>query len=683
MSEIRCSKMRGVLRWLPGICVPALAACARADEFAELQFPPPPRLATTAEELAQSKQQPDFDMRRRAAVEKGERLLKEPVAIPDAWGDWIFYYACNDDGTSLEPQSLTTHRCPRCGKVQTDERTVAAYRTSLYYRADQAVLDLGWAYALSGDERFAAEVRRILLAYAAAYPNYPSRRDRWGREGVLATIGGRRFCQSLDEAVGVLSLAKAYDLTRTAAVWTDAQRTLVETDLFGTVAKVLQVWNYGTINHQTWYNAGLMSIANVTADRDLARKVVTMTGGYRDQLARAIGPDGMWREGTMAYHGYALQAMEELVDSGRGIGLKLQAEPGLARMFEFPPAYAYPNGQFPAINDSDPVSLAGFEPHFRWARQRFGDSAPWLAAKQIVPGRLSSPEPAYDLQGAGVTVLRHGQGAAASCAMLDYGEHGGGHGHPDKLQLLLFAEGREWLLDPGRLDYSHREHKTWYRQTAAHNTVVIDGRSQAPCTGRLKWIRSSDGVRTCQGECTAAYAGATLRRSLLLREDCLFDLCTVEMAGEHTIDWLIHANADSVGFADAQSVPLAEPLGTSNGYEHFRDALRWTPTAEAAERAQIATFTAGPQQLRVWLLPLAGGALHSATCPGYHLEPRFPCLVRRVKGQTAAFGAVYDWSREQRRITAAAWDDRWQIVVQRADGSSQVQAIEAPSEMQE
>ena len=41
------------------------------------------------------------------------------------------------------------------------------------------------------------------------------------------------------------------------------------------------------------------------------------------------------------------------------------------------------------------------------------------------------------------------------------------HGHPDKLQLLLFVQGREWLLDPGRLDYSHKEHKTWYRQTVA------------------------------------------------------------------------------------------------------------------------------------------------------------------------------------------------------------------------
>ncbi len=71
---------------------------------------------------------------------------------------------------------------PRCGKIFTDERTVAAYRTVLYYKADQAALDLGWAFALSGDDRFATEVRRILLTYAEAYPKYPCRRDRWGRK---------------------------------------------------------------------------------------------------------------------------------------------------------------------------------------------------------------------------------------------------------------------------------------------------------------------------------------------------------------------------------------------------------------------------------------------------------------------------------------------------------------------
>ena len=142
------------------------------------QFPPPPRLATSADELDRWKKSGEFETRRQAAIGKADRLLQQPVTIPDAWGNWVFYYACNDDGTRLQAVSLSEHRCPRCGKVQTDERTVAAYRTVLYYQADQAALDLGWAYALTGEPRYAAEVRRILMAYAAAYPTYPARRAR-------------------------------------------------------------------------------------------------------------------------------------------------------------------------------------------------------------------------------------------------------------------------------------------------------------------------------------------------------------------------------------------------------------------------------------------------------------------------------------------------------------------------
>lgn len=639
-----------------------LLAPVRAAEVPEPQFPPPPRLATSAAELARWKQTGDFESRKQAAVQKADALLKSPVTIPTEWGNWIFYYACNDDGTSLQPVSLTEHRCPKCGKTQTDERTVAAYRTQLNYQADQAALDLGWAFILSNDPRYATEVRRILMAYAAAYPNYPMRRDRWGRNGLLATIGGRRYCQSLDEAVGILSLAKAYDLTRSASIWTDADKQLVEKELFQAVASVLRFWNYGTINHQTWYNAGLMAIANVTADAELAKKVVTMRGGYHDQLERAIGPDGMWREGTMAYHGYALQAMEELVDAARGLNLGLEKDPRLLKMFEFPFAYAYPNGQFPAINDSDPMNLSGFETHLQWARKTFGDSF-------SIPDSGGQAKQAYDLPGAGVAVLRIGQGDNAACAMLDYGEHGGAHGHPDKMQLLLFAAGREWLLDPGRLSYSHREHQTWYRQTAAHNTVIIDGRSQAPATGELTSIESTATDRSCSAVCTTAYPGVTIKRSLVLLDDALIDLTFVESASAKKIDWLIHANADSITLTGATSEKRNDPLGKQDGYEHLSDILQWNFSSNVSASGKTATLTAGSQQLHVWLVSNTDEEIYSAKCPGYSLEPRIPCLVRRVAGANARFGAVYDWSSGRRRITGASIEASGQITVARADGT--------------
>lgn len=683
MIRLSVGAARIIVGWI--VSIAAVSHAQDADRSLSPMFPPSPRLATTAAELAEWKSSGEFDRRRDAACAAAEKLLESPVEIPTEWGNWIFYYACANDGTSLQPQSLTEHRCPRCNKIFSDDRTVAANRTRLYYQADRAAVDLAWAFALSDDPRFAAEVRRILLTYAEAYPKYPSRRDRWGREGLLATIGGRRYCQSLDEAVGIIALAKAYDLTRTSSVWSEDDRRKVEQDLFQTVAKVLLHWNYGTINHQTWYNAGLMAIANVTEDADLARKVVTMTGGYRDQLARAIGPDGMWREGTMAYHGYALQAMEELVDAGQHLGLPLAEEPRLRRMFEFPAAYAYPNGQFPAINDSDPISLASFDGHFRWAWKTYhedqfarayarGDAARTAELLGPTASVTAAIEPkSSDLPGAGVVALRRGQEATAACAMLDYGEHGGGHGHPDKLQLLLYAGDREWLLDPGRLDYSHKEHKTWYRQTVAHNTIVINGRSQSPSTGKLLWLQESDRFTACAAECSTAYDGTTLRRYLLLEPSRLIDFVVVEAPQGKTIDWLIHAVADSITLDDAQSAPVEKPLGTSEGYEHLTDVASWTP----ARRDVLCRFQSGEKQLRVRLAADTPEMIYSAKCPGYSLEPRIPCLVRRAVGGRVSFATVYDWAEADQETPGGRIVENDSLEIRRATGTTVVRFQDA------
>src|SRR6266576_1752476 len=66
-----------------------------------------------------------------------------------------------------------------------------------------------------------------------------------------------------------------------------------------------------------------------------------------------------------------------------------------------------------------------------------------------------------------ITVLLESQGLAVlrnngRYASLECGPQGGGHGHPDRLQLTLFADGVYWLPDPGTGSYVTPD-LFWYR----------------------------------------------------------------------------------------------------------------------------------------------------------------------------------------------------------------------------
>ena len=619
----------GTMRLAVAILTTLAAVCTvlRAEPVV---FLPPPRLATTVSELEQLRASPQFAAVRDAAMRQAEALLTNPVVIPAGAGDWVFYYANPENGQRLQPKSLGEHVDPTTGKVFRDARTVAAYRTILHDQVNDAALQCGWAYAYTGDERFASEVRRLLLQLADDYHTYPGRHDRWGHKGILAPLGGRRYAQSLDEAYGVIKLAKAYDLTRTARVWTEPDRRHAEDDFFRPTSDTLLRFNQGINNHQTWYNAGLICIASVLADSNMVARVLHMQGGFYDQLDRSVGSDGLWYEGTMAYHRYALSAMLEIADAGRRMGLHLHEQPRLLAMIAAPLKVSYPNGQFPAINDSDRCDIGMFREAFRWA---YGDD-------HVPPLETNS----VDMHAAGLAILRRGSDTNAICLMLDYGPHGEWHGHCDKLNIVLYANGREWMPDPGRLSYSHKEYKTWVKETAAHNTVVIDGDSQSEATGRLRWFQVTNDYAACAAEVTDAYAQTTLSRTLLLTDQVLVDVLEVvcEKPRPRQIDWLAHVLCDAIDAPAAERAPAT--LGNHNGYQHLADG-----TVYAGIRAgEPWTFTAGNAPnghvLRLWCLDSDSEAVYTANGIGYSIDQRVPALIRRRTANATRFVTVYDLS---------------------------------------
>jgi len=636
---------------------------ALSEEKLAPVFAPPPRLATTEEALAATKAALNFAVVRDAAIKAADPLVANPVALPDGFGSWVFYYACTNDGSTLKMRTPTDHECPKCGKHFTDERTLASYRGIQHSNAEAAALKLAWAYAYTGNNAYAEQVKRILKKFADDYPNYPGRIDRWNRTGFFAPLGGRRRVQSLEEAEGALPLTKAYDLTRSAAIWTDAERQHVENNFFRLTAETLLRFPMGKENRQAWYNAALMAIASVLADATLVEKALRGPSGFEEQLRLGVGDDGMWWEGTMAYQSYAIQPMIETVNIARGMGIALQDHPRFKLFLRSPLSATYPNGAFPCVNDSDPLNIHLFDTQFDWAWVTYKDPLFAQALAWQNPARLTTmlgPDAkpqnpletkTADLKSIGLLFLRVGEGPDAVCVTHHYGSPGGnasGHGHLDKLNITLFANGREWLADIGRIGYQHKEYKTWAKRTIAHNTVTLNVIDQAVNTGTLLWLKTSDEFAASAAESTGCYPGTKFRRYLLLTKAMLVDVFDVQSEYESTIDLAAHAITAPVIPDEERKSAKRDSLGTDNGYQHLIDITEYAP-AEVSSWI-FPAVAPDTKKLRVWFATTKGERVFTATGIGYSPEQKAPCIIRRREGKSARFMSVYDLSGQGNAI---------------------------------
>ena len=86
-----------------------------------------------------------------------------------------------------------------------------------------------------------------------------------------------------------------------------------------------------------------------------------------------------------------------------------------------------------------------------------------------------------------LAILRSGRAGDERAAWLQY-DSGGGHGHGNGMNLGLFAKGLDLMPDFGYPPVHHGgwdcPRADWYRMTASHNTVVVDGQWYGAADGR-------------------------------------------------------------------------------------------------------------------------------------------------------------------------------------------------------
>jgi uncharacterized heparinase superfamily protein len=378
-------------------------------------------------------------------------------------------------------------------------------------------LDLAHAFAVTGDRGYLVAWERLVRSYATQVPVGFERSE----------VAARRMQHWL----------YAWQRFRHAGAPTSVDE-LLAARLHADAAHLEAHLTPGR-NHRTIELYALLLVGVAFDDDALARRALD------DLAANAacdILPDGVHRERSSDYHLLVLRSLVGAVANARAGGLVVPPHllAAVQRGCDFALHLQRPDGMTPALSDGDvedhrPVlTLADdvFDRRdLRWAATLGADGAPPPDRNGVFPV-------------GGYCTLRSGWGDGARAyaderwGVFDCGPLGdGGHGHYDHLAVELWADGHALVLDAGRYTYAHGDDgwRHWFKGTAAHNTVVVDGLDQthyrpgkpkgATSMARLVHRVADGGVDMVVGTATSPRYDAVHSRALAL------------VGGDH---WVVH-----------------------------------------------------------------------------------------------------------------------------------------------
>ena len=133
-------------------------------------------------------------------------------------------------------------------------------------------------------------------------------------------------------------------------------------------------------------------------------------------------------------------------------------------------------------------------------------------------------ETAFALKDSGFYSMRSGWKRDAICLVLKNGLDGGYHSQPDNNTFELYAGGRRLMPDSGTYIYSGNAEavaaRNWFRQTAVHQTVTLNGGNTLYRPTLLQWL-PGENLTTLVVE-NAGYPDLTHRRAVLFVEKSFF-----------------------------------------------------------------------------------------------------------------------------------------------------------------
>lgn len=538
----------------------------------------------------------------------------------------------------VDPQLKKTIDVPvpaDAGGGYTHERHKDNYR--LIYEA-------GMLYRQTGDKRYAELVRRVLLDYAKLYPSLPLHPKRANQ------VPGRLFWQVLNDSVWLVNSIQGYEAVMDAIPAAD--RATIEAGVFRPMAAFLSTGSPKTFdsihNHGTWALAAVGMTGYAIGDQGLVKQALygldgSGKSGFYKQLQELFSPDGYYAEGPY-YQRYALSPFLLLAQSiqRHDPSLKiLDYRGGVLRKAVYANIQQSYDGLLFPINDAikdkgidtpelvhgvavtyaatkDPALLSiAIQQGSVVLSPEGREVAAAIARGEAKPFPFASMELRDGAKGdkGALVVLRSGPKPKDQALVFKATSQGMGHGHFDKLSWQFYDAGEEVVTDYGAARFLNVEAKaggrylpendSWAQQTVAHNTLVVDEKSQFGAkteTGEAHWptilaFDSKDGVQMTAASIEDAWPGVRYRRAMALIDrpevgrPIVLDLVRAEGAGKHRFDLPLHYDGQIVesGLKVQGGTSDLKPLGKADGYQHLWDRGR----APVKDGARVSWFSQG------------------------------------------------------------------------------------------
>jgi hypothetical protein len=374
----------------------------------------------------------------------------------------------------------------------------------------QWLVRLAQAWTLSGEPRYAAACLESIDAWREANPR-----------GI-----GVNWASSLEVSFRLMSWCWAVLLIRDAPALSSRWAMSFLTAIWQHADHIQRYLSYYSSpnTHLTGEALGLFYAGTLFPEfSDAAHWRSVATRVLLAECTAQLPAEGIHVEQSTCYHRYTVDTYLQLVllATRNRVTLPHEVVEQVERMMDFLVALRRPDGTIPAIGDDDggellplverrqgdsrgtfAIAAALFNrADFAWAAEGVAPELFWLmggdgvrAFDALHPAPPPETRASRIFSGGGYAVMRSGWAADAHQLIADVGPLGcptsSGHGHADLLSVQCAIFGEPCLVDAGT--YCYTADPLWrdfFRGTAAHSTVRVDGLDQAQTAGPFRWLQ--------------------------------------------------------------------------------------------------------------------------------------------------------------------------------------------------